>query len=287
MACDALPEAGRKGKAGRAIDPAREAPDDGAMTDLSKPWPLGLGTRLWWMPVLAGVVLLGLVAFIDAPVSIWSRSWPDGLHDFFAAITNLGLGDWILWPAAVLCVATAILARFVRWPLMRTMLWQFVALYAFIFLGVGVPSLVSTIVKRLIGRGRPIHLIDTGLFGFRPNWLDWTYQSFPSGHATTIFSMAMVVGFLSPRLYLPAMAVAVAVGVSRISVLAHYPTDVIGGAMLGVVGAYAVRWYFARRGWLFVRDAAGRIHSRPMLALTRYLSLKRRGIAPAPRPGRS
>jgi hypothetical protein len=48
-----------------------------------------------------------------------------------------------------------------------------------------------------------------------------------------------------------------------------------------------VRWYFARRGWMFEPDPAGRIHPRPLSAIRRYIALKRRGIAQVPRPSRT
>ena len=42
---------------------------------------------------------------------------------------------------------------------------------------------------------------------------------------------------------------------SRVVVLAHHPSDVIGGAMVGVVGALLVRSWFAARRLGFVEDA--------------------------------
>jgi len=80
--------------------------------------------------------------------------------------------------------------------------------------------------------------------------------------------------------------VAILVGISRVAVSAHFPSDVVGGAILGVLGAYLVRWAFARRGWLFVIDGDGRILPRPLASLQRYVALKRRDIAPVPRPDR-
>lgn len=255
------------------------------MTDLSRPWPLGLDGKGWWKPALACVVALAFAAVVDAPISIWAQGWPAPVQSFMATITNLGLGDWIFYPSALLFAVTAVLARLVRWRLMRTVLWQMAGLYAFIFVGTALPGLIGTIIKRIIGRGRPMHLADSGLFGLKANLFDWTYQSFPSGHATTIFALAMVTAFLSARLLYPALAVAVLVGVSRVALGAHYPSDVVGGAILGVLGAYLARWIFAQRSWMFTRDASGAIHVRPMAALKRYVALKQRGIAPAPRPG--
>lgn len=250
------------------------------MIDLSKPWPLGIGTRWWGATVLAGLAILVLVAPLDAEVSQWARTWPVDVKQFFASITDFGQADWILWPAAVLFIATAILARFVRWRLMATVLRQFAVLYGFIFVGVGAPSLATAILKRIIGRARPEHLMHLGPFSFRPNILEWDFQSFPSGHTTTIFALAVVVAFLSPRLSWLALIFAVAVGVSRISVQAHYPTDAIAGAYMGTLGAYLIRFWFARRGWMFEIAPDGTIDSRPLSSLRRYLALKRRGSAP-------
>ena len=247
---------------------------------------MGLGEKRWWHAVLGAVVLLLVALAVDRPVSLWAQSWPEAVRGALAEITPYGESGWILYPAAMLFVITALVALFVRWRLMRTMLWQFASLYAFIFIGVGLPSLVSTLVKRLIGRARPMHLDTDGIFAFRMNWWDMTYQSFPSGHATTAFALAASIGFISPRWFYPALGLATVIGISRISGGLHFPSDVVAGAIFGLVGAYFARWLFAGRGWLFERDTAGLITMRPMSSLKRYLTLKRRGIAPKPQPDR-
>jgi undecaprenyl-diphosphatase len=62
--------------------------------------------------------------------------------------------------------------------------------------------------------------------------------SFPSGHATTTFAAATAIAILVPRLRVPALALAVLVGLSRIYLGVHYTIDVLAGAALGAgVGA--------------------------------------------------
>ena len=256
------------------------------MNDLSRPWPLGISGKTGWLAALAVLALLAIALPFDRMISLWVQSWPTAVRQLLAEITNYGESAWILIPAAVLYVLTALVALVTRWKLMRTMLWQFAALYAFIFVGVGLPSLVTTVVKRLIGRGRPMHFADTGILGFHANLTDWTYQSFPSGHSTTAFALATVLGFLSRRWFYPALVLAAVIAVSRVSLGVHYPTDVLAGAIVGLLGAYATRMMFAARRWMFQVDAGGRIRERPLAALKRYLSLKRRGIAPARQPDR-
>src|SRR3569623_14457 len=227
------------------------------MTDLSKPWPFGLGEKRWWIVVAGVVVLLGAALLEDRQLSLMAQGLPESIRTVVAQFTPYGESAWILWPSGVLYVVTALVALFVRWKLMRTMLWQFTALYAFIFLGVGAPSLFTTIVKRFVGRGRPMHFDEVGILGFKWNLWDWTYQSFTSGHATTAFALAAVLGFLSERWFYSVLLLAAMIGLSRITLGVHYPSDVLAGAVVGLVGAYAVRLSFAGKRWMFVR-ATGR-----------------------------
>jgi membrane-associated phospholipid phosphatase len=77
--------------------------------------------------------------------------------------------------------------------------------------------------------------------------------SFPSGHAATSFAGATILAFAFPCLAPLLYVLAAAVAFSRVYVGVHYPLDILGGAVLGILVAFAVRFLvlgsgrFARR----------------------------------------
>ncbi len=72
--------------------------------------------------------------------------------------------------------------------------------------------------------------------------------SMPSAHTAFAMVMAVFVSAMYPRLRMPMLALAVIVGVSRLLVGAHYPTDVIVGGAVGYVAAtFVVERYWGVR----------------------------------------
>jgi undecaprenyl-diphosphatase len=65
-------------------------------------------------------------------------------------------------------------------------------------------------------------------------------SSLPSGHAAGAFAAALAVGLVHPRLRWPLLLLAALIALSRVWLGVHYLTDVIAGAALGCVVAYAV-----------------------------------------------
>ena len=71
--------------------------------------------------------------------------------------------------------------------------------------------------------------------------------SFPSGHAATSFAAATILSFAFPRLAPFLFVLAALIAWSRVYVGVHYPLDIIGGAILGILVALAVRALVVRR----------------------------------------
>jgi undecaprenyl-diphosphatase len=64
--------------------------------------------------------------------------------------------------------------------------------------------------------------------------------SFPSNHAVNSSVLATLAILYRPRCWLPAAALVLLIGFSRIYVGVHYPFDVLGGSALGIVVALAL-----------------------------------------------
>lgn len=59
--------------------------------------------------------------------------------------------------------------------------------------------------------------------------------SFPSGHTGSSFAAASALFFGKSRLSIPAFIAAALIGFSRLYLYVHYPTDVLAGALLGIM----------------------------------------------------
>ena len=234
------------------------------MKHLSQTWPLQAGRRNWLIAAGILIATLALISLIDVEVMHLARNLPPEVVSVFGWITRLGESDWVLIPTLVGLPIAAIAAVLARKGVVKRAMWELAGVCGFVFAGVGLPGLFTAIFKRIVGRPRPEVMDAYGAFDLRTmSWLEWTHQSFPSGHATTGFAFCFVVAFLFPRSYPWMLVFAGLISISRIVVGVHYSTDIVAGAVIGLMGAYLVRNVFAWRGWLFHREADGTVTRMP------------------------
>jgi membrane-associated phospholipid phosphatase len=107
----------------------------------------------------------------------------------------------------------------------------------YVCLTVAAAMIIGDMFKTLFGRARPPLFFEDGIYGFFPMAEGDMHRSFPSGHSLRIFSAMTALGFVLPKLRVPALAFAVVVGASRVVALRHYPSDVLFGAFIGITVA--------------------------------------------------
>ncbi len=144
---------------------------------------------------------------------------------FFAAFAFKGIG-W--WGIALLGVRARGLGR-------RGLRIAFV-----VAVGGLSAAQIAEWLKVIVQRPRPFDLLRVEAL-IQPSSL-----SFPSGDAALAFGAATGLWLTWPAARIPAVLVAVAIGLSRVVVGAHYPSDVVAGAVVGVLCGIAAERLWSR-----------------------------------------
>ena len=189
------------------------------------------------------VLMLFSYALIDRPVTLFCQDLGPGTIQVFQWITELGKSTGYL-------VAFFVLFVFFKYYLRRPIAANRAL---FLFAAVALSGLTTDLIKPLVGRLRPKLLFEADLYGFEPFRIGYEYNSFPSGHATTVFALAAALSFFFPRWRLPLFSLAAVVGLSRIIVGAHYLSDVMAGAYVGVMTVFALVLFCRRSSWIHCR----------------------------------
>jgi membrane-associated phospholipid phosphatase len=204
-----------------------------------------------------GAVIIALMYALDAreivlmPPRGTISLWPVRI------LTDFGKDAYVLWSLAGALFAVALVSPRLRGSA-RPLLLGLGTRLQFLFFAVLTPVLAGEVIKLIAGRGRPFVGGQANAFNFAPFNGTEAYASFPSGHAITAFALAFAVSALWPRARVVMGVYAVLIAISRLVLLAHHPSDVVAGALIGVIGAMFVRYWFAARrlGFAIRRDGA-------------------------------
>jgi undecaprenyl-diphosphatase len=235
--------------------------------------------------VVGAFALALLILMTMVEIDAWSISFvvrlPLWLTELFNQITDLGMSVWFLLPIAVILALMASLASPALSSMSQRVLAAIAVRLGFLFSAIALPGLVFTIVKRLIGRARPLVGPHSDPFLYLPLRWNVEYASFPSGHATDAFAAAAAIGALWPKMRPFMCTYAVLIALSRVMVTAHFPSDVLAGAIMGTVGALLVRRCFASRRLAFTSSPDRPITPMPGPSFARLRRVVRELIAGA------
>ena len=150
----------------------------------------------------------------------WHTDW---LDDVMVFITKLG-DEGLIWIA--ICVALLIFPRTRKCGVA-------VALSLILTTILG-----NEIIKKIVQRPRPF-AVDNSVTLLIPQPGQY---SFPSGHTSNSIAAAVSIFLFYKKPGIAAIALALLIAFSRMYLFVHYPTDILGGIVLGVVDALIIRF---------------------------------------------
>ena len=232
-----------------------------------------------WLAAGIGVLTIALMYGLDAseirlmPPRGTESLWP------LRILTDFGKSAYVLWTLAALLFAVLIVSAGVR-ATARSLLLGLGTRLQFLFFAVLAPVLAGEVMKWMVGRGRPFVGGEANAFNFSHFAGSEAYASFPSGHAVTAFALASAVSALWPRARVAMLLYAIVIAATRLVLLAHHPSDVVAGALIGVVGAMMVRYWFAARHLAFTIRRDGAIAELTGPSLSHLKRVAREAFAP-------
>jgi membrane-associated phospholipid phosphatase len=200
--------------------------------------PAGAAKRRW-IVILAMIGLFIVALAVDIPISTWchDRQWGSRITSMPRLRFVLRFPGLIWFPliACGLLLLKDWLNGYRTW-------WRDAAIVALAALFSG----VNALLKWAIGRIRPFKGV--GAFqlhpfkgGFHGSMLAEQNLTFPSGDASLAFAMSASLSMVAPRPAPLWWVLGIMVALERIAEGAHYPSDTVAGAGLGIVAALAAR----------------------------------------------
>lgn len=206
-----------------------------------------LGLSLTCLAAIVFDTAIGKAALIAHPVILVIAT----------TMTRFGEADWCLVISFIVALKGSALARLGETARQRCF-GAFVSIIGIhAFLSIALSGLAANLLKRAFGRARPGQFGLDGAFHFTPFASNSQFESFPSGHATTMGAVLMIAILLLPRYRLGLVVLALWFGMSRVVVGAHYPSDVISGLCFGAGFTFLMARVFACYGLGFRLDPTG------------------------------
>jgi len=150
------------------------------------------------------------------------------------SVTNVGLGD----PYFITAIGLYIFSKWIRPQYEKLRAWSRDFFFALL-----VSGLFTHLIKFSVGRQRPHKTPDFDPLVFHPFTPDWDFHSFVSGHSQVMFTVATMLALAFPKGRWFFYLIASVFAFTRVIIHDHFLSDVIGGAVVGVVGSFtAIYW---------------------------------------------
>jgi lipid A 4'-phosphatase len=233
--------------------------------------------------LVLALILLTITVFlaartVDRPVAEWAHGLSPAIRAFMQKITQLGVSTgWLIASGVPVILFWLFRGRLA--PHLRQVWQSYAYLPLFAFTAIGGAGLANSLVKAAAGRFRPkLYFLDQR-FGFDLWHQAADYTSFPSGHTAIVFALAAALALIWRPLAWPGFALALLVALSRVMVGAHWPSDVLAGAWLGIAWTLWMRHIFAAHGVTMAAARAGSARWQGPLFRLKLLSDRRKAAA--------
>jgi undecaprenyl-diphosphatase len=184
--------------------------------------------RWWWGLLIlgAGVVILASFYF-DGGVQAWMAQHQDpGVRTFMRGVSQFG--DW---PGHISLGLVLLVLAYWR----RSKKWM--RIVAAMILACALAGVGARVVKISVGRARPSVQTEAAWKG--PS-VSASYNAFPSGHTAASTAFFATLALACWRIGAPFLVIPLLIAFSRMYVSAHYLSDVVCAALIGLLSAYAV-----------------------------------------------
>lgn len=213
--------------------------------------PISLWNTSLLLASIGGLILALLTAAFDETIMRYVLTHNNILLSFMASITNVGLSQWYLAPAAIIFVFLLTLDWSQVSVHARVGLALLTGQMAFLFFAIALSGILANILKVVFGRSRPKLIELNGAWHFEPLTTGYLNASLPSGHATTMGALAAVLIIWFPKYRLLIFPACIFGAATRVAAQAHYPSDVVSGFAFGFIYSLLLARWLASREVIF------------------------------------
>ena len=187
---------------------------------------------------LIGIVIaaIAIVAAFHFDQTVWNfirQHQNRGLYDFMRNVSLFG--DW---------PSHAVLGLILLGIAWRRGSKKWMRIFLSMLLAMAIAGVAGTVIKRAVPRARPS--VRSELRWGGPHF-NTKYHAFPSGHVGASMAFFGVLIFARRRVGLACLPIPILIGFSRMYIGAHYLSDVVCAAVLGILCAAIVWRFFVRQ----------------------------------------
>ena len=167
------------------------------------------------------------------------------LKEFFVDITELGNSAWYFGISIFFIIFYYVCKKFNFIKINE--LDKKINFFIFFIIYLAVNGIFVQVLKHVLGRPRPNYSGAEDSFGFSFFTFDSNFHSFPSGHASTIFIVFLILSKIIPQLKYYFFILAMIIAISRVFVGAHFFTDIVASGLIAIITFKILNNFFDKK----------------------------------------